>query len=266
MISPSTSSVDRAVFWDWDGTLAQRRATWNGCLLEILDRDHVGHGITPEGLRRFLRNGFPWHDHDEPHLDLCDPDAWWNAMTKTLSTALVGAGANTEVAWAVAEAARAQYVDPAAWSLFPDVRPALQMLAHEGWSHVILSNHVPELPCLVDSLGLTSLVHATVSSAVTGYEKPHVEAYRAALAAAGNPDRVWMVGDNPVADVAGARAAGIPGILVRAPEFTDDYVAGITRSWAGSTGRWAGWRDAASRKATDVAGAAQIILATVSAS
>ncbi|MFF7472762.1 HAD hydrolase-like protein [Streptomyces sp. NPDC008092] len=30
----------------------------------------------------------------------------------------------------------------------------------------------------------------------------------------GRPPRTWMVGDNPVADIAGARAAGIPGILV----------------------------------------------------
>ncbi|MFF7594033.1 HAD hydrolase-like protein [Streptomyces mirabilis] len=30
----------------------------------------------------------------------------------------------------------------------------------------------------------------------------------------GDPGRVWMVGDNPVADIAGAHAVGVPGILI----------------------------------------------------
>ncbi|MFE2486978.1 HAD hydrolase-like protein [Streptomyces mirabilis] len=29
-----------------------------------------------------------------------------------------------------------------------------------------------------------------------------------------DPGRVWMVGDNPVADIAGAHAVGVPGILI----------------------------------------------------
>lgn len=29
-----------------------------------------------------------------------------------------------------------------------------------------------------------------------------------------DPGRVWMVGDNPVAEIAGAHAVGVPGILI----------------------------------------------------
>ena len=47
------------------------------------------------------------------------------------------------------------------------------------------------------------------------HEKPHREAFALGRHAAGNPSELWMVGDNPVADVAGAKAAGIPSILVR---------------------------------------------------
>jgi len=54
-----------------------------------------------------------------------------------------------------------------------------------------------------------------ISSALIGYEKPHPEAYAIGLRATGGADEVWMVGDNPVADVQGAEAAGIPAILVR---------------------------------------------------
>ena len=48
-----------------------------------------------------------------------------------------------------------------------------------------------------------------------GYEKPHLEIFRLALTAAGNPASAWMVGDNVVADVLGAERAGMRGILVR---------------------------------------------------
>jgi putative hydrolase of the HAD superfamily len=79
----------------------------------------------------------------------------------------------------------------------------------------VLSNHVPELSTLVEQLGLGGLVERVFSSAATGYEKPHPEAFRLALRAFGDPVRRWMVGDNPTADVAGAEAIGIPAILVR---------------------------------------------------
>lgn len=78
-----------------------------------------------------------------------------------------------------------------------------------------VSNHVPELPALVAALGLAPYFSAVVTSAALGWEKPNPRMYAAALAAAGDPDEVWMVGDNPVADVAGAEAAGIRAILVR---------------------------------------------------
>ncbi|GAA2483744.1 HAD family hydrolase [Winogradskya humida] len=53
-----------------------------------------------------------------------------------------------------------------------------------------------------------------LTSAVTGFEKPHPAMYAAALTRT-RGGRVWMAGDNPDADVAGARAAGIPALLVR---------------------------------------------------
>jgi putative hydrolase of the HAD superfamily len=90
---------------------------------------------------------------------------------------------------------------------------------------VILSNHVPELEGIVEALGLSNVIDAVVNSARTGYEKPHPEAYAAGRAAAGDPDELWMVGDNHVADVAGAEAAGIRAILVRGDGTTLEQAA-----------------------------------------
>jgi putative hydrolase of the HAD superfamily len=110
---------------------------------------------------------------------------------------------------------RTIYPDPARWCPFDDTLPALTLLAESGWRHAVLSNHVPALPRFIDALGLTGSSDAIVNSACTGYEKPHPQAFRAALDAAGRPDRVWMIGHNLVADVAGANAAGIDALLVR---------------------------------------------------
>ncbi len=53
------------------------------------------------------------------------------------------------------------------------------------------------------------------NSAQTGYEKPYPEAFRGVLDALSGAEELWMVGDNAAADVAGAKAVGIPAILVR---------------------------------------------------
>ena len=110
---------------------------------------------------------------------------------------------------------RSTYLDPSAWVVFDDVEPALIRLSAGGWRHVILSNHVPELPQLVDALGLARYFDAVHTSARIGAEKPHPEAFRRVLATLPAEAVVCMVGDNPVADVQGAEAVGLPAIRVR---------------------------------------------------
>jgi len=203
--------VARAVLWDFDGTLAARDGMWSGCLVEALDAVLPGHGVVRDALRPGVRGGFPWDTPDVGHAHT--PDSWWAALAPLLARACAGAGvAEADAVRAAAEVRRC-YVDPARWSVFADVGPAFAALGE--YRHVIVSNHVPELPALVSALGLDAYVSAVVCSATVGWEKPHPAIYAAARAAAGDPDEVWMVGDNVVADVRGAEAAGIPAILVR---------------------------------------------------
>lgn len=206
------------MLWDFDGTLAARPGLWSGCVLEVLDEVEPGHGVPIERIRTGLRDGFPWHAPDRPHPELCDPEAWWEAVGEVLAAALRAEGIGAARARRLANAVRTRYVDgTCGWQVFDDAAPALAALAGGGWRNVIVSNHVPELPELVDQLGLGELIEAVLTSARTGYEKPHPEAFRVALRACGEPESVWMVGDNPVADVAGALAVGVPAILVHAP-------------------------------------------------
>lgn len=209
--------MDRVVLWDFDGTLAHRPGMWRRCLIEVLDEHHTGHGVDADRLRPFLRDRFPWHRPDIAHPELSEPEAWWGAVEPLLASAYEGVGIEGGLARRFARLARERYVDAMiGWELYDDTLPVLERLLSVGWRHAILSNHVPELPSLVAGLGLSSVIEGVFCSAAIGYEKPNPKAFEVALGSCGRPRKVWMVGDNPVADVAGATAVGIPAILVRA--------------------------------------------------
>lgn len=208
--------AEPTVLLDFDGTLALRPGLWGACVLELLDEEEPGHGIALEAIRAGLRDGFPWHRADVAHPELCEPDAWWAPVQELIARALVAAGVSDEMAIRLATATRERFADPSrGWELFPDTLPALERLRVAGWRCVVLSNHIPELPALAEGLGLSGHLDVVITSAAIGYDKPHPEAFRIGLEAAGDPTEVWMVGDNPIADVGGAEAVGIPAILVR---------------------------------------------------
>jgi putative hydrolase of the HAD superfamily len=229
------SGGDRLLIWDFDGTLAHRRGEtgWSILLAEALEIEEPGHGHSADVFRPHLREGFPWHRPDVAHPELCDPEAWWGSVRPQLARAYEAAGYAPERALELAGAARRLYVDPeVGWSLFADTLPVLERLTQAGWTHAILSNHVPELREIVAGLGLDEVVAFISCSAETGYEKPHPRAYASVLDRFA-PAEVWMVGDNVVADVLGAEALGIPAVLVRRP---DQRAARYADSLAGVEG------------------------------
>ncbi len=206
---------DRLVLLDFDGTLAYREGLWSGCAIEVLDERRPGHGIDRDRFRSAMRGRYPWNEHERPHPELCEPEAWWRDMEARLAVAFEQAGAG-EGSAALARALRERFIDvTVGWRLFEDTIPALEALRGAGWRTAVLSNHVPELGQLTAGLGLEGLVEGVFSSASIGYEKPHPGAFAHALSECGHPREAWMVGDNPQADIAGAEGAGIPAILVR---------------------------------------------------
>jgi putative hydrolase of the HAD superfamily len=204
------------LIWDFDGTLGYREGgMWTLTLLEIVQQALPELAVTREQLKSFLRMVYPWHMPDRPHLDLQNADEWWESLQPVFRRALMGVGVPEEQANVLAGQFRHRYTDLTRWRLFPDTLPTLNTLSANGWRHIVLSNHVPELPEILRHLGVTDQVVAVFNSAQTGYEKPHPQAFRNALDFIGDAEAVWMIGDNYTADVRGAEAVGIPGILVR---------------------------------------------------
>lgn len=204
------------ILWDFDGTLAYREGKWAGALLEVVRREHPKRQISASELRPHLLSGFPWHTPERVRPPEQPADVWWAQLEPVFASAFVkGAGFPQDEARRLARLVREVYVDPKYWRVFDDTVECLERLRTEGWKHVILSNHVPELPGIVSRLGLSPYVSAVYNSARLGVEKPNPEIFRRALADLAPYQEVWMVGDNPLADVACAEAVGIPAILVR---------------------------------------------------
>lgn len=208
---------NKVVLWDFDGTLggSEKSGYWSGALMYVLDTNLPGHNILRDDIRMHLRSGFPWHEPDRPHPELMTLNAWWAVIEGLFARAYERCGIPSPQAAELATLAHARYVDPSGFALYDDAIPVLESLSERGWQHIILSNHVPELPDIISALGLDHLVSKCISSGNIAYEKPHPKAFRLALEVAGHPKQVWMVGDSLEADVKGAEAVGIPAILVR---------------------------------------------------
>ncbi|MET9519935.1 HAD family hydrolase [Streptomyces sp. NPDC002994] len=101
----------------------------------------------------------------------------------------------------------------AAWKLFPDAVPALDVLGAD-YRHAVLSNSsVHNQDRKLRVLGVRSRFEALLCAAELGFSKPAAEAFHAACEAlALPPHEVAYVGDQPDIDARGADEAGLVGI------------------------------------------------------
>jgi FMN phosphatase YigB (HAD superfamily) len=122
--------------------------------------------------------------------------------------------------------ARNAFYDPTTYTVFPEVFETLAALRRTMPRLGILSNWGWYLPELCEQLGLAPYFDFIVVSARVGCSKPNPCIFREMLRRAGTtPERTLHVGDSLSADVHGAQALGITGVLVDRTGTTraDDY-------------------------------------------
>ena len=205
----------RYITWDFDNTLARRPGGWSGAILTALQREVPGMDVRPEIFRPHLQSGFPWHTPENGHQGLSASE-WWGQLEQTFSTAVhVATGLDLLTASRVSRRVRECFLEHSQWELFGDTLTVLDQLSARGWSHLILSNHVPELAQLVEALGLKERVLAVFNSGVTGHEKPNPKAFEDLFAIYPSARNGWMVGDSHHSDVLGAEGVGMRAIQVR---------------------------------------------------
>jgi len=102
--------------------------------------------------------------------------------------------------------------------LFPDVPDALALLRENGIKIGIVTNAyqpmwMRDLEIEVHGL-LQHFPDCRISAADVGYLKPHPTIFQAALdCLEARPEEAVFVGDNPIADIAGAQGAGMRAVL-----------------------------------------------------
>ena len=220
----SSGEPGAVLFWDFDGTLAVREGRWSGALVDAVHQVDPSVALRAEQLRPLLQSGFPWHQPDVV-VEVPTSAAWWARLRPVILNAYLTAGITRQVADAAADLLPATYYCSDAWRLVPDATSALEHARRSGHRNVIVSNHAPELPNLVRDLGLSPLIELTITSAAVGAEKPNPIIFQRAIDLAGaDVEKSWMIGDNPVADIAGARAVGLRAVLVSPAQ--PEYAAG----------------------------------------
>jgi HAD superfamily hydrolase (TIGR01549 family) len=106
-------------------------------------------------------------------------------------------------------------VESLRFELIPDALPALDDLAAAGLRLAVVSNWDAGLGEVLAELGVAERFEAVAVSAVVGVGKPHPAIFAHALSALRiAPARAVHCGDHPEYDCAGARGAGVRGVLL----------------------------------------------------
>lgn len=139
--------------------------------------------------------------------------AWWS---ERIRSSLAAAGAES-LPDPLGAALFNHYADAAAWQVYADVACLLPRWHERGLKLAVVSNFDSRLDGLLRGLGLAELFELVVVSSRVGAAKPSPLPFQRALRGLGlAPSQVWHVGDRPE-DGDGARAAGLPCLLLRRP-------------------------------------------------
>jgi putative hydrolase of the HAD superfamily len=204
----------KIIIWDFDGTLVLHDGLWSGAMIAALDELIKDHKIIIDDIKPYLSTGFPWHKAEIAHPELSSQGAWWDYIEKYLKTIFEKVGFDGRTSCILAKKTHEIYVDEKRYKIFPNTIETLRKLKNKGWKNVILSNHVPELPDIVNKLGFSIAIEKCFTSALIGYEKPNIKAFKYVLDYLQYPETCIMVGDSVKADVEGANKAGINAILL----------------------------------------------------
>ena len=204
----------KVIFWDFDGTLTFSSFMWGEAVFSSLKKIWPDAPFTQEQMWwNVVSTGFTWHTPLEDHTKSVGAQFWID-LHEHFREEMEKLGIAPEIAKEAAYGVREEILRVENYVVQPDAKRVLEACREKGYENWLLSNNYPELPELMESLELAECFDGMVVSAIEGYDKPHPRLFEIALRRAGQPEIAYMVGDNPVADIAGGKAAGMVTILV----------------------------------------------------
>lgn len=207
------------VFWDFDGTLADSVSLWARSGYEALRLTDENALMDFMEFKRLLLYGegcrFPWRTPDSDHTRHAGEN-FWTWMNGWYAECYMRFGVGYQTAAAAAEKVAGILTRAENYTLYPDAAKTLAAVREMGHINSMISNNYPELPRVLEELGILGYIESPVVSGREGYDKPRRELFETAKARFPGETYI-MVGDNPAADMLGARNAGMTAILVHAP-------------------------------------------------
>ncbi|HET7037026.1 MAG TPA: HAD family hydrolase [Thermomicrobiaceae bacterium] len=190
--------MNRAVLFDWDDTLAAYRPH----RYETVEAVLRAHGLPLD--RRLLHRA--WGVADDPTVAGRDA-GFWARFGREI-------GLEDPLVLAALDAAFAERDLVKRLTVFEDALELLEHLTAREIPAGILSNNV-EAARFADELGVLPRFRAVVTPREAGVGKPEPAIFHYALERLGTrPEETLYVGDTYEHDVLGARAAGLPVVLV----------------------------------------------------
>jgi HAD superfamily hydrolase (TIGR01509 family) len=201
--------MTRAIFFDVDFTLIYPGPTFQG---EGYARFCAEAGIAVDVVRFDAAVAAASFILDDVEEQVYDPNLFVH-YTATIIEHMGGRGAAVV---RVAERIYEQWASNHHFEIYDDVAPVLTGLAARGFVLGAISNSHRSLAAFTEHFKLDGLIRTTISSAEHGFMKPHRSIFDAALQRAQvKAAEAVMVGDSLKADIEGARAAGMRGVLLR---------------------------------------------------
>lgn len=231
LIGKEDKIVNKAIFWDFDGTLVYSNESFLCSLNTALMI--YNYTINKNVIENFLTSVCSWYMPQRDYANRIGED-WWNNLLDKISLFCNKCGIEKEDSVLICKAFKENVINYD-YKLYDDAEKVLSSCKLKGYNNYLLTNNFPEIVGVVERFGLDKYFCNFFVSSNIGYEKPRIEIFNYALKEANNPDICYMVGDNPIADIKGAQAAGVKTILVHKkadkifPDFCCNVLLDITK-------------------------------------
>lgn len=206
----------RAVSFDAAGTLI--RVAWDPADTAIRSAQALGHEIKDEQVAHEVYMRMLASRRAEfcalnllRSREVCD--RFWHDLVGDWADR-IGLDADRDLLFATGDRL-VWHSDPPVFSLFEDALATLQELRRRHVPLILLSNWDVSLHRACDHLGIREYFDVVMASLEEGIEKPDPALFRIAEERSGYaPEEILHIGDDPWADIEGARRAGWTGCLI----------------------------------------------------